>query len=191
MKLRRRDFLKYCVGSAAALGLEFPTFGTVERVLAAGSSLAAAWPTYPISAAVYTTLQRTVIPATLPVLPNTPYSYAAISPSDLQDYAANDYGIWYGNWNGRGPDPGPGLPFPYLLPDMQNPPTVSQSAGPNQSSPTLLTFFTMSDVHVCDKESPARGVYYAYQYPNPEITNFPTGILQPSGSIACYSGINL
>jgi metallophosphoesterase (TIGR03768 family) len=194
MKIRRRDFLKYFAGSAAVLGLEYSPLGPLQRVLAAGEEIivTSATPTYPISENVYTTLQQTVIPATLPVLPNpSKGTWATIVPSDIQDYAPNDYGVWYGNWPGPGPNPGPGPKSAYLLPDMQNPPTIGTSLGPQTSSPTLLTFFTMSDIHICDKESPARGIYYAYQYPNPEIINFPTGVPQPSGSIACYSGINL
>jgi len=190
----RRDFLKYCVGSAAVLGLEFSTLGTMEKVLAAGENLSAPAPTYPISPDVYTTLQQTLIPATFPVLPNTlvtPPTYASIVPSDIEAYAANNYGVWYGNWNGSAPAPPPGPGFPYKLPGMQNPPIINTSLGPNPSSPTLLTFFSMSDIHICDKESPARAVRDGYIYPDPQTYNLGTGKLQPVGNSSCYSGITL
>ncbi len=35
MKVTRRNFLKYCIGSAAALGLEFSTVGRLQKLLAA------------------------------------------------------------------------------------------------------------------------------------------------------------
>lgn len=38
MKVTRRDFLKYCAGSAAALGLEASVLGSLEKALAAGGT---------------------------------------------------------------------------------------------------------------------------------------------------------
>ncbi len=43
MKSSRRDFLKYCVGSAAALGLDFSTLGILEKVLATGEGPPIIW----------------------------------------------------------------------------------------------------------------------------------------------------
>ena len=103
----------------------------------------------------------------------------------IEDYAAQGYGLW-------NPD---GPAFPYLLPDMNNPPNpnngyvIPTSSGP--SGTTLLTFFTISDMHICDKESPARAIYTGYQYPEPRVTNPLTGALQPAGDSSCYSGIIL
>lgn len=193
MNILRRDFLKYCAGSAAALGLEFSTFA---KVLAARGASPA--PTYPIST-VYTTLQRTVIPATWPILPNAG-TYAPIAPSDIESYIdtrsptdpGNSYGVWYGNWNTAwGPAPSPGDPAPFLLPDMASTPNWTTSSGPDPSDATLLTFFTMSDIHICDKESPARAFYTSYLYPTPETTNPASGVSQPAGDISAYSGIVL
>jgi len=73
---------------------------------------------------------------------------------------------------------------------MQNPPNIVPSErDPNAA--TLLTFFTISDVHVADKESPARAMFYSYQYPNPTIVNPGTGQLESVGGIQGYSGITL
>ncbi len=43
MNLTRRDFLKYCVGSATALGLELSTLGALEKVLATGGGPPIIW----------------------------------------------------------------------------------------------------------------------------------------------------
>lgn len=43
MKVSRRDFLKYCLGSAAALGLECSVLGTLEKVLATGGGPPIIW----------------------------------------------------------------------------------------------------------------------------------------------------
>ncbi|MGA2400808.1 MAG: TIGR03768 family metallophosphoesterase [Syntrophobacteraceae bacterium] len=195
MYILRRDFLKYCAGSAAALGLEFSALGKVLAAKGASPS-----PTYPISTPVYTTLDQTVIPATSPPLPDPQTNtWAKVVPSAIGKYIdtadpAISYGVWYGNWHGGwpGPVPLPGPGVPYLRPDMQNPPKFgTPSSGPDSSDTTLLTFFTMSDMHICDKESPARAIYNGYRYPAPFITNPLTGDLQPAGNSSCYSGIIL
>ena len=43
MKVTRRDFLKYCIGSAAVLGLEASVLGTLEKTLAAGGGPPIIW----------------------------------------------------------------------------------------------------------------------------------------------------
>ncbi|MCU0586997.1 MAG: hydrogenase small subunit [Syntrophobacteraceae bacterium] len=43
MKISRRGFLKYCLGSAAALGLDHSTLGILEKVLATGSGPPIIW----------------------------------------------------------------------------------------------------------------------------------------------------
>lgn len=179
MKVLRRDFLKYCTGFAAALGLKFPALGTLEKVLAAGGTPTA--PTYPISEDIYTTLERTVNPFDSPPgsFPPQPGYKPTIPPCDISEYAANSYGEW--NYEVAAGD----VPVvPYLCPDIQNPtqnpPVIVPSVTDPSQCATLLTFFTMSDVHICDKESPARTVFFGYEYPK-----------IPGGSSACYSGINL
>ncbi|SPF44501.1 Metallophosphoesterase (fragment) [Syntrophobacter sp. SbD1] len=179
MNILRRDFLKYCAGSAAALWLEFPTFGALDKVLASAAA-AAAEPTYPIAGTIFTTLNRTVNPVNSPTGSFPPqHGYLpTIPPSDIAGYAANNYGEW--NYMAAAGD----VPVvPYLCPDIQdptqNPPNIQPSVTDPSQCATLLTFFTMSDVHIADKESPARINYYGYDYPN------------PPGNSACYSGIIL
>ncbi|MFP5212575.1 MAG: TIGR03768 family metallophosphoesterase, partial [Acidobacteriota bacterium] len=81
-------------------------------------------------------------------------------------------------WDGNGPA------FPYLRPNMQTGAVEPSVADP--SAATLLSFFTMSDIHITDKESPAQCVYFGYNYPDPET---PQG--QPMGNSSAYSAIIL
>ena len=184
MDLLRRDFLKCCLGSAAALGVEISPLGAVEKALAASSRKSA--PTYPISDTVLTTLNRTVIPVGNPkgLFPRPPY--ATVFPSDIALYRANGYGLWtYGT------------PFLYSGIDIQTGQVASPSI-PDPKSVQLVSFFTMSDTHLCDKESPARAMYYGYQYPYPTLPPSPAptdppGTIsnKPVGNSSCYSGITL
>ncbi len=196
MDVLRRNFLKYCVGSTAALGLEISNLGILEKVFASGRATITV-PTYPISTPVNTTFDQTVIPATSPPR-GVPPDYALVLPSDIAHYidpAAQDnsYGVWSGNWvSAWGANPGPGLGIPYLTPVMASVPSFgTPSSGPDPSDTTLLTFFTMSDMHICDKESPARAIYNGYQFPNPQVTDPEDGLPQPAGNSSCYSGIIL
>ncbi len=194
MNILRRDFLKYCAGSAAALGLEISPLGTLDKALAGGSLIIA--PTYPIVTPVHTTLERTVVPVGDPqgTYPPSQPPYATIYPSDIALYEANGYGLW--DQDAQGFPAGP--PVPYVSPDMQtgaiNPPPAHDPLAV-----TLVSFFTMSDMHICDKESPAGSIYNAYQYPYPTIPssgppvappNPPSGA-KPAGGSSSYSGIML
>ena len=168
MTVSRRHFLKYCAGSAAALGLEFSSLGPLGRkVLAAGGN-----PSYPISTDVQTTLVRTVIADpqyTPPLGPN-----ATIYPCEISLYTANQYGEWV-----QGPK------YPYCGIDM-NSGLITTPSVPDPNATALLSFFTMSDVHICDKESPAQAIYNAYLFPYPLLPNN-----TPAGDVSNYSGVIL
>ncbi len=173
MSVLRRDFLKYCLGSAA-VGLELSTFGTLDKVLAGEGDLPPAGnamvqntvPTYPISANVFTTLDKTVVPK-----PSNPYS---LLPRDVSEYAPNHYGEWDAN----------GAPFDYIRPDMQS--LAAELSVPDPSATTLLSFFAMSDIHIADKESPAQVNYEGYVYPYPKTPNG-----TPVGNSSAYSAVIL
>jgi metallophosphoesterase (TIGR03768 family) len=169
MNLFRRDFLKCCIVSAAALGLEISPAGKLRKALAAGVPCV---PTYPISDEVFTTLEKTIELIAPP--PGAPL------PCQLAEYKPKHYGEF--NPDGEKSD--------FLLPDMQNPPNIAPSVRDPKAA-TLLTFFTISDVHIADKESPARSMYFSFQYPNPKILNPGTGKLQPAGNSSSYSGVTL
>ena len=111
---------------------------------------------YPIVADVQTTLQRTIAPGTTPS--------TAIALSEIAKYS--QYG--YGNWTY-----GPGLPYDKRLDIM--PATYSGSAVTKKTK--LLNFFTISDIHITDKESPNQLIYLQRLHPQ-----MPVG-----GSL--YSGI--
>lgn len=106
-------------------------------VAALPSRVNAADPTYPIPADVRTTRERTVSPDLLP--DTTPQ----LRIDQVSEYAANGYSSW--QW-GAGSDYGP------ILLDL------SPAPAPVPAE-TLLSFFTMSDIHIVDKESPAQAIF--------------------------------
>jgi metallophosphoesterase (TIGR03768 family) len=96
---------------------------------------------YPIDANVVTTLRRTVVPA-------SKFS-GTIIPQDLKQISKyRQFG--YGNWTH-----GPALP--------SDPRTDIMPAGYDCASVTkavkIINFFTMSDIHITDKESPSQLIY--------------------------------
>jgi metallophosphoesterase (TIGR03768 family) len=113
---------------------------------------------YPIASDVQTTAQRTIVPGPKPA--------TAINLWEISKYS--QYG--YGNWTY-----GPGLPHDRrldLLPASYRGPAVTKKTK-------LLNFFTISDIHITDKESPNQLIYIQRLHPT-----LPVG-----GSI--YSGIML
>jgi metallophosphoesterase (TIGR03768 family) len=99
---------------------------------------------YPIASDVETTLQRTIAPGSTPA--------TAINLWEISKYS--QYG--YGNWTY-----GSGLPYDKRLDIM--PATYSSSAVTKRTK--LLNFFTMSDIHVTDKESPNQLIYLQRLHP--------------------------
>jgi metallophosphoesterase (TIGR03768 family) len=112
---------------------------------------------YPINSTVYTTLDRTVIP--VPVPPGSPILY----PYLVSNYSEYGYGIWkYGE----------GLGYEKrldLVPAGYSPAPVTHSAR-------LLHFFTMSDIHIADKETPAQAIVFGYKGGNPSAYS-PTALM--------------
>ncbi len=98
---------------------------------------------YPIASDVFTTAQKTVSPIALSLITTQ------ISPADLPLYDVFGYSAW---------QEGPGLSLVKR--------TDIMPAGYTGASATnagrLLNFFTMTDVHIADKESPAQGNYYGW-----------------------------
>jgi metallophosphoesterase (TIGR03768 family) len=111
---------------------------------------------YPIDTIVLTTVDRMVNPVAVPS------SAEKIFPYELSKYS--QYG--YGNWQF-----GSGLSYEQRLDLM--PPSYSSSAVTGKAK--LLNFFTMTDIHLTDKESPAQAIYFGYK----------------GGIISAYSGIML
>jgi metallophosphoesterase (TIGR03768 family) len=111
---------------------------------------------YPIDATALTTLDGTILPVAPPANSNTIY------PFELAKYAQYGYGVW---------EKGPGLPYDKRLDLM---PTAYSGVSVTQTE-DLLRFFTMSDIHLTDKESPAQQIEWGYK----------------TGNSSAYSGVIL
>jgi hypothetical protein len=105
----------------------------------------AAEPTYPISTDVQTTRERTVSPASLD--PGTTELYI----DQVSQYEQFEYSSW--GW-GDPVDYGPRLL------------DGTRAAEEPTAVETLLSFFTMSDIHIVDKESPVQAIYGTFTPPN-------------------------
>ena len=103
---------------------------------------------YPISADVFTTRQRTV------VADPSAGSVATIFPYEVSKYQEHSYGIWH---YGPGVDSGKRLDI--MADDYTNAAVIPTAR--------LLNFFTITDIHIVDKESPVAGVYAGYKGGNP------------------------
>ena len=99
---------------------------------------------YPIDSNVFTTLQRTVVPDSIPS--DSP----DIFPYEISKY--REYG--YGNWHY-----GPGIDFVKRLDIMP----AGYDANSVTKKTKLLNFFTITDIHITDKESPAQAIYLGYK----------------------------
>jgi metallophosphoesterase (TIGR03768 family) len=93
---------------------------------------------------VFTTLEKTVISIPLPATP------VSVFPYEISKYTQYGYGGWQF---------GPGLAFEKRLDLMP----LSYSAGAVNKSADLLHFFTISDIHITDKESPAQQIVFGYK----------------------------
>ena len=133
MKFTRRTFLKTSLSGAALVAC-----GTVpSKWLRPVAAKAAAKKSR-------TTVARTVLP--VPVPPSSPQ----LLPTDLAKYSQNGYGKW---------QMGEGLGYEKRL-DLMKP---GYSAATVSPAAELLRFFTISDIHISDKETPAQAILYGYK----------------------------
>jgi hypothetical protein len=116
-----------------------------------------AGPTYPIFPDVQTTRERTVRPASL--APST----TELVIDQVSQYEQYGYSSW--EW---------GAPIDYgpLLLDLSRAPKPTPVE-------TLLSFFTMSDIHIVDKESPAQAIYAGVNPLNTGFGNVNTSAYSP------------
>ena len=105
---------------------------------------APAEPSYPIDSTVLTTVERTVQPVEVPV--NAP----KLLPTDIPKFAKNGYGFWQF---------GEGLGLQKRL-DLMPPAYTGESVA---MAAKLLRFFTITDIHISDKETPAQAIFYGYR----------------------------
>jgi len=113
---------------------------------------------YPITTDVFTTLQRTVVPGPKPTV--------KISLDEVSKY--KQYG--YGNWTFG--DPLDSVTRTDIMPAFYDGTTVTKKVK-------LLSFFTITDIHITDKESPNQLIYLQRLHPK-----LPVGA-------SLYSGIML
>ena len=116
------------------------TILTLTPAIGLGQSSTAS-PTYPISPDVVTTRQQTVRP--VPINPDSNVT-PRIAPKDVAEYALFGYSDWQ-----FGPTEDEGRLF--LTPG-------AATSAPNAAR--LLHFFSMSDVHITDVQSPAEAAFY-------------------------------
>jgi metallophosphoesterase (TIGR03768 family) len=132
--LTRREFMKYSAGAAAFVSLGFLT--------ACGNSGSGSpvleWP---IADEVYTTAELQILPVALSG--DTPQ----ISPNQVSQFAQYGYSFWQ---TGSGLD--------HELRDELAPGYDPDATG----AARLLSFFTISDIHIADKESPAQPLYIGW-----------------------------
>lgn len=137
----RRDFIKTVgLGIGALPTVSFVGLGTLTGC--GGNSPAPPAPVtqivrWPIASPVYTTAQRQVLPVAVPP------TAVQINPSDVVEYAKYGYSVW--SYAG---------PLSHVLrTDLA--PAYSGAAN----TARLLYYFSMSDIHIADKESPAQPIY--------------------------------
>lgn len=123
--MKRRDFLKY---SAAAVPV-----APVTILAGCGGSDAPVVVGQPIASEVFTTAQYTVVPGAKPAVP--------LHLNEVAQFSQYGYGTWT-----------LGQPLPIevrtdLMPAAYEATAVSKKAK-------LLSFFTISDIHITDKEAP-------------------------------------
>lgn len=140
-ELSRRDFIKTVGIGISAL----PTVGFgIGALTSCGSSPQPQPPApviqtvrWPIASQVYTTAQRQVCPIAVPS------TAPQINPGDVVDYATYGYSAWtFG-----------GSLQHVLRKDL----APAYAGAPNAAR--LLFYYSMSDIHIADKESPAQPIY--------------------------------
>ncbi len=99
---------------------------------------------YPIASDVFTTLQRTVVPDSIPSGSQT------VLPYEISKFKQNGYGNW---------SYGPGIDSVKRLDIMP----ANYSGKSVNNTERLLNFFTMTDIHITDKETPAQAIYFGYK----------------------------
>ena len=126
---------------------------------------------YPVNSTVHTTLERTVIP--VPVPSASPVLY----PCQVANYSEYGYGCWtYGG----------GLAYEKRLDLMP----AGYSSTPAENSARLLNFFTMSDIHIADKETPAQAIFFGFRGGNPSAYS-PVALLTTQTLDAAIQTINI
>lgn len=107
---------------------------------------------------VYTTRQRTIVPGSAPSVP-------PIYPYEIWKYSQYGYGTWsYGSGIDAGRQYLNAMPVDYNSASVTN-------------AVKLLNFFTITDIHITDKESPAQLMLFGYQGGPGAISSTYSGVM--------------
>jgi metallophosphoesterase (TIGR03768 family) len=99
---------------------------------------------YPIASDVFPTLDKTIVPGSIPLGSET------VLPYEISKFKQNGYGNW---------SYGAGIDFVKRLDIMP----VDYSDQSVTNSTRILNFFTITDIHITDKESPAQAIIEGYK----------------------------
>lgn len=147
--ITRREFVAYSAGAVATI-----CCGTLSAAFGASSGVTP--PEYRIDSKVETTLQR-MIAFPLPAKPTGPKSGTGLYLTELMQIA--NYGKYgYGTYTFAG-----GLPSARRFDIM--PDGYSADAAALTRIHQLLNFFTITDIHVTDKEAPNQLLYLQQEDP--------------------------
>ncbi len=138
------ELKKYCIVFLIGM-LIFPLTAYSEDSVNKQSQLKA----YPIDTDVFTTLQRTVVPGPKPSEP--------IRLDEVSKYGQYGYGGW------KFGDPLEVVTRTDIMPALYDPSAVTKKRK-------LLSFFTITDIHITDKEAPNQLIYLQRLHPT-----MPTG----------------
>ena len=165
----RRDFIKFSAGAVAYLSL-----GTLTPGCGSSSgSIQSQIQSYPIDLTVVTTRQRMisfpftmspVAPNIMPTPPNNPNGGPGLAATKLCRVPLYDI-LSYGDWTF-------GAPLP-IIPRFDIMPHDYNNPNPIRNT-KFLKFFTMTDIHITDKEAPNQLIYFqqfdsTYSGPNTSI----------------------
>jgi len=148
--LSRRDFMKYSVGTVASLYL-----GSMITACGSSSGSGSQVAGYPIDSKVVTTTDR-VLSFAMPPQPSGPNSGTGLYLSEL--HLVDQYGNYgYGDWTFSTE----GLPIVPRFDILPNPDTYR---APGRIT-KFLNFFTITDIHITDKEAPNQLIYLQQEDP--------------------------
>ena len=136
MNISRRYFIKVLAAALQLIGYASNSFARLVK----GALISNPSATYPINPIVLTTRDRTIIPRP---------DVQGLSPKDLSrisEYTKFGYGEWFF---------GPGL-IPEIRNDLM---PANFKDNPVTKKLKLIHFFTISDIHITDKESPSQFIY--------------------------------
>lgn len=101
-------------------------------------------PSYPIDTSVSTTAERTVVPVPVPT------TSPKLLPTEISKFAQNGYGLWQF---------GEGLRLEKRL-DLMD---LGYTGSSVTNKAKLVRFFTITDIHISDKETPAQAIFYGFR----------------------------